>query len=286
MKISFLFILIALLSNDPKEIIKINSLKKEAEEAFLNGNYELAVSKYILLSDSMGVDDDLIKLNLGHAYYHLGDTSGAKLNYGRVGAARSKKLRSIAYQQLGVMSKDAGKLEESLQQLKSAVKADPTNKDAVYDYEVVKKLLEEKKKQEQQNQDNKDQDQQDQDQQDQDQDQNEEKNEKQNQDKQDQDQKQDGEQEQKDQERENQEQSEQEKEEEQQKEQKQENGEEEEQQQEKSQEQITKEKLEEMGISEEKARQLLEAMKQSEIKYLQNQKRKATKRPASGKPDW
>ncbi|MEM6815166.1 MAG: hypothetical protein AAF600_12405 [Bacteroidota bacterium] len=279
MKISFLFILIALLSNDPKEIIKINSLKKEAEEAFLNGNYELAVSKYILLSDSMGVDDDLIKLNLGHAYYHLGDTSGAKLNYGRVGAARSKKLRSIAYQQLGVMSKDAGKLEESLQQLKSAVKADPTNKDAVYDYEVVKKLLEEKKKQEQQNQDNKDQDQQDQDQ-------NEEKNEKQNQDKQDQDQKQDGEQEQKDQERENQEQSEQEKEEEQQKEQKQENGEEEEQQQEKSQEQITKEKLEEMGISEEKARQLLEAMKQSEIKYLQNQKRKATKRPASGKPDW
>ncbi|MEM6736514.1 MAG: hypothetical protein AAF620_10650 [Bacteroidota bacterium] len=276
MKISFLFILITLLGNDPKEVIKINSLKKEAEEAFLNGNYELAVSKYILLSDSMGVDDDLIKLNLGHAYYHLGDTSGAKLNYGRVGAARNKKLRSIAYQQLGVMSKDAGKLEESLQQLKSAIKADPTNQDAVYDYEVVKKLLEEQKKQEQQNQDKQEQ---------QDQDQNEEKNEKQNQDKQEQDQNKDGEQEQKDQEGENQEQSEQEKEEQQQKEQKQENGEEE-QQQEKSQEQITKEKLEEMGISEEKARQLLEAMKQSEIKYLQNQKRKATKRPASGKPDW
>ena len=49
---------------------------------------------------------------------------------------------------------------------------------------------------------------------------------------------------------------------------------------------MTKEKLEEMGISEEKARQLLEAMRQSEIKYLQHQKRKATKRPPSGKPDW
>ncbi|WP_462248612.1 hypothetical protein [Ekhidna sp.] len=56
--------------------------------------------------------------------------------------------------------------------------------------------------------------------------------------------------------------------------------------QEKSQEQMTQEKLEEMGISEEKARQLLEAMRQSEIKYLQHQRRKPTKRPPSGKPDW
>ena len=63
-------------------------------------------------------------------------------------------------------------------------------------------------------------------------------------------------------------------------------GQEEEQEQEKSQEQMTKEKLEEMGISEEKALQLLEAMRQAEIKYLQHQRRKPTKRPPSGKPDW
>ncbi|MDE0471379.1 MAG: hypothetical protein OXH57_05510, partial [Ekhidna sp.] len=69
-------------------------------------------------------------------------------------------------------------------------------------------------------------------------------------------------------------------------EQEQKKGEQEEQQQENSQEQMIRDKLEEMGISEEKARQLLEAMRQSEIKYLQNQKRKATKRPPSGKPDW
>ncbi len=271
---TFLLLLLVLFSNDPKEIAKINSLKKEAEEAFLSGNYELAISKYSFLTDSLDVDDDLIQLNLGHAYYQLGDTTGAKLNYGRVGASSNKKLKSIAYQQMGVMSKDAGKLEESLQQLKSAIKADPSNRDAVYDYEVVKKLLEEQKKQEQENQDQ------------QNQDQNEENNEEQNQDQENQDQQKDGEQEQKDQEGENQEQSEQEKKEQEQKEQEQKEGEQEEQEQEKSQEQMTKEKLEEMGISEEKARQLLEAMRQSEIKYLQNQKRKATKRPPSGKPDW
>ena len=250
-------------------------MKKEAEAAFLNGDYELAVSKYGFLADSLGVDDDLIKLNLGHAYYQLGDTTGAKLNYGRVGASSDKRLRSIAYQQMGVMSKDAGKLEESLQQLKSAIKADPSNRDAVYDYEVVKKLLEEQQKQEQENQDK------------QNQDQNEEKNEEQeNKDQENQDQNKDGEQEQEDQQGENQEQSDQEKKEQEQKEQEQKEGQQEEQEQEKSQEEMTKEKLEEMGISEEKARQLLEAMRQSEIKYLQNQKRKATKRPPSGKPDW
>ncbi|MDH5610039.1 MAG: hypothetical protein OEY56_11225 [Cyclobacteriaceae bacterium] len=48
----------------------------------------------------------------------------------------------------------------------------------------------------------------------------------------------------------------------------------------------TRQKLEEMNISEEKAEMILEAMKNSEIQYLQQQKRKAGKRPQSGKPDW
>lgn len=265
-----LLILLAILVNDPKEIAKVNALKKEAEAAYLAGDYELAISKYNLLTDSIGIDEDQIKLNLGHAHYHLGDTAGAKMNYGKVGASDNKKLRSIAYQQLGVMSKDAGKLEQALQQLKTAIKADPSNKDAIYDYEVVKKLLEEQKKQEQENKDKQNQDQENKDGED------EQKNEE----------KKDGEKEdQEKKEGENQEKSDQEKQDEQ-KEQEQKEGEQEEQEQEKSQEEMTKEKLEEMGISEEKARQLLEAMRQSEIKYLQNQKRKATKRPPSGKPDW
>lgn len=268
----FILIILAVVFTDPKEIAKVNALKKEAEEAYLAGDYELAIAKYSLLTDSIGIDEDQIKLNLAHAHYHLGDTSGAKLNYGKVGASSDKKLQSIAYQQLGVMSKDVGKLELALEQLKSAIKADPTNEDAIYNYEVVKKQLEEQKQQEQQQQN---QDQENKDQQNQDQNQ------------ENQDQKKDGEQEnEENKEGENQDQQDQEKKDQDQQNQDQKEGEQEEQEQEKSQEQMTKEKLEEMGISEEKARQLLEAMRQSEIKYLQNQKRKATKRPPSGKPDW
>ncbi|WP_424961448.1 hypothetical protein [Ekhidna sp.] len=269
---TFFVIILAVLITDPKEISKVNSLKKEAEAAYLDKDYELALAKYTLLRDSLGVDDPAIKLNLAHAHYHLNDTAGAKINYNQLATSSNNKLKSIALQQLGVMSKDAGKLEEALQQLKSAIKADPTNQDARYNYEVVKKLLEEQKQQQQQNQDQENQDQENKDGEDENQEQK-------------QDQNKDGEQENKEnQEGENQEQSEEEKQEQEKQNQEQKEGEEEEQ--EKSQEQMTKEKLEEMGISEEKARQLLEAMRQSEIKYLQHQKRKATKRPPSGKPDW
>ena len=45
-------------------------------------------------------------------------------------------------------------------------------------------------------------------------------------------------------------------------------------------------KLQEMKMSEEKAKMILEAMKNQEIQYLQQNKRKATKPRDRGKPDW
>ena len=46
------------------------------------------------------------------------------------------------------------------------------------------------------------------------------------------------------------------------------------------------EKLQQMKISEEKAKMILEAMKNQEIQYLQQNKRKATKPKDKTKPDW
>ncbi|MEM6643750.1 MAG: hypothetical protein AAF616_12285 [Bacteroidota bacterium] len=278
---SFLIILLAssFSTNDPRDIAKVNTLKKEAEKAFVSGDYELAIKHYSFLVDSMNITDEKVLLNTGHAYYHTGDTAAAKRSYEKAVRSKDKKLKSIAYQQLGVLSKDANKLEEALQQLKTAIKSDPTNRDAIYDYEVVKKLID-KQKQNQDDQENQDQNkdnQEDQENQDQ------EKQDQENQDQKNQDQEN---QDQKDQQQQDQEKQDQQKKEGEEKEQEQKEGEKSEEEQEQSKEQMTKEKLEEMGISEEKARQLLEAMRQSEIKYLQNQKRKATKRPASGKPDW
>lgn len=57
-------------------------------------------------------------------------------------------------------------------------------------------------------------------------------------------------------------------------------------QQKKDQQNLNREKLEQMKISEEKARMILEAMKNQEKQYLQQNKRKATKSRDRSKPDW
>ena len=266
---SYFLILLLLFANDPRKIAKVNSIKKEAEKAFLNSDYELAISKYQLL-DSMGVEDDAIKLNLAHALYQLSDTAAAKTNYHSVLTSSDNKLRSVAYQQLAVMHTDENKLEEALQNLKYSIKADPTNEGARYDYELVKKLLEEQKKQEKEQEDEKS---------------DEEKKEEQE--------KKEQEQEDSDKEEGNEEKEEQEGEEEsdeqkdgEKEEGENKDGEEKESEEEPSQEEQMEKKLEEMNISPEKAKMILEAMRNNEVQYLQQQKRKATERPKTGKPDW
>ena len=47
-----------------------------------------------------------------------------------------------------------------------------------------------------------------------------------------------------------------------------------------------REKLKDMQMSEEKARMILEAMKNQETQYWQQNKRKATKQRPRNKPDW
>ncbi len=263
--------LLLMISTDPREIAKVNAIKKEAEKAFLSADFELAISKYQLL-DSMGIDDDAIQLNLAHALYELNDTATAKTKYSSLLSSSNKKLKSIAYQQLGVMQKELKKYEEALQSLKYSIKADPTNEGARYDYELVKKLLEEQKKQEQEQED-----------------QNKEEEKKEDQEKKDQEEEnkdnQEGEPDENKEEQEG-EKEESDKEEGEKEEGENEDGEEQESEEEPTQEEMMQEKLEEMNISPEKAKMILEAMRNNEVQYLQQQKRKATERPKSDKPDW
>ena len=271
-----LVILMALLSNnDPADISRINGLKKQAEKAYLSNNYAAAANYYRTLIDSLGAENDEMYLNLAHAYFQQGDSSQARTYYSQASTSDQKRIKSISYQQLGILAKNGQQYEESLNYLKSAIKTDPSNLDARYDYELVKKLLQEQQ-QNQQNQQNQDQ---------QNKDQNQEENEEQqNQDQQNQEgEKKEGEDQQK---QDPNEQEKQDQEGEEQKQEQQQEGKEQQEEQQDPQDMSTKEKLEQMNISEEKARMILEAMKNSEIQYLQQQKRKATKRPDSGKPDW
>lgn len=158
MKGFLILLTILVISSGPGDISRTNKLKKEAETAFSKGDYATAAANYSTLYDSMNVADPAIGLNKAHSYFYLGDSAQAKLAYQNVAASSNdKQLKSIAYQQLGVLSDKPQTLKESLQYFKDALKADPANKQARYNYEVVKKKL---AQQQQQNQDQKNKDQQ------------------------------------------------------------------------------------------------------------------------------
>ncbi len=271
MKVIAILLLMLAVITDPVKIRKVNRAKEEARKAFLAGDYKTAASYYQYLTDSLDVQEDEVLLNRAHTYFQLNDTARAKAGYQHLTTSSTPSIRSTAFQQLGVMTNRIGKSEEALDHFKEALKADPTNNDARYNYEVLKKKLEEKKKQEQPPQKNQQQ--------------------KEQQEKKDQkkEQNQDQKKNQDDQQKQDQQKSDQQKKEEQSKSEQQQN----EQQQQEAQQKDEKkespsvsEKLEQLKISEEKARMLLEAMKNQEIQYLQQNKRKPTKPKDKGKPDW
>lgn len=275
-------LILALLMVDPGDIGKINSAKAAAKKAYTAGDYKTAIEKYTFLIDSLGVHEDEMQMNLANSYFLTNDTTNAMGAFQPLTVSSNPKLKSVANQQLGVLSNRQGKFEEALNYFKQALKSDPTNDDARFNYEMVKKKLEEQKKKEQEQNKDKNKDQQQKDQQDKEQQKKEEEQQKQDQQKKDQEQK-DKEQ------KEKQEQEKKEQEEQKKKEQEKKEKEESAEKKEKENKEIppsVKEKLKEMDMSEEKAKMILEAMKNQEIQYLQQNKRKASKQRDKSKPDW
>lgn len=144
----WLFI-IALVIIDPSRIAKVNSAKTEARKAYMDGDYQKAVSVYTYLTDTLDVREDEVMVNLANAYFQVKDTANAISVYQSLTASPKSHIRSKAQQQLGILHHRQGKLEEALANFKEAIKADNANVDAKYNYEMLKKKLdEEKKKQE------------------------------------------------------------------------------------------------------------------------------------------
>lgn len=275
------------------DIARVNKLKKEAEVAYLAGDYEKAARAYAYLTDSLGVVDDKLFLNLGHSLFQQGDSSLAFSQYQRLINSPDKGLKSVALNQMGIISNKPGDRKAALNFFKEALKNDPSNDEARYNYQLVKRQAEQEKEQQQDQQQDKENQEQKQDEQKDQQNQQNQNDQQQN------EQQQNKDQQKKDQQSENKEQNEKQDQEQQQQDQNQ-KPEDQQQKQEQQPEQQSKEnkdgeqqppqinpdKLKEMNISEEKAKMILEAMRNSEIQYIQQNKRKGTKRPESTKPDW
>ncbi len=265
MKIILIILLFINPVNDLNRISEINALKQEAKTAYTNGNFEEAVFKYEKLVNEYAVEDENVLLNLANAHFKNENAEKAMELYQSLYSAADKSISSAAYNQSGILAHQQQKKEDALALFKEAMKANAANESARFNYTKLKKEIEEEQEQEQQNQDNKDENKQD-------------KNED---NKQEQENKEDKENEQSEEEKEQENQEGEGDKEEQENDQQEQEGEEQEPPQ-----QSPAEKLKEMNMSEEKAQMILEAMKNNEIQYIQQNKKKPQSRSNDGKPDW
>lgn len=320
MKTLFALLLLFAITTDPvTRIAKVNRLKKEAKKAMEAQNYRKAIRHYTALIDSLAVDDDNLKMNLANAAYNLSygleerqflneagkpatnnpvaadtataadGTKSTELQFAAIAENKylelvnsaDKTIASGAYNQRGIIAyiqseKEKGDNKEglfgqSLAHFKNALRKNSANEAARYNYELLKKM---KREQEQQKNQDQKQDQQKQDPKKQQQKEQQQKEDRKKQEQKKQQQEQDQKEEKQGQKKE---------------EQKPEDAEKTEEQKEKEkQEKLKKflEKLREMKISREKAEMILEAMKNNEIQYVQQNKRKAKKKKDHSKPDW
>ncbi|MDX2189892.1 MAG: hypothetical protein SFY32_08515 [Bacteroidota bacterium] len=145
MKILIIAFLLVLSDDSWNRIAFENKAKKDAEEAYAKGDYKDAINKFGYLIDSIKSSDEKAVLNLAHCYFKTGDMASAAKVYERAYNLSDKKVKSVAAQQLGVISfKGDNDKPKAINYFKESLKADPTNKDARYNYEFLKKLIEAK----------------------------------------------------------------------------------------------------------------------------------------------
>ncbi len=289
--------------NDITKIARINATKKAAEKAYRTQDYDEAIRQYRILVDSMEVAEEAVYLNLGHCYFYKQQKDSAFMAYGQVANLKHKAMKSLAYQQMGTIRFEDKKYEESLDLLKQALINNPSNEEARYNYEMIKKLLREQQQQDskqnedQQEQQNRQGQQQKKEQKQQDQQNQGKEEENKEAQKQQQDEEKEGEQKQQSQQQDEEKEGEQKQQSQQQDEEKegdqqqkqeatQESPEEKQQREAAERTAQQQQRLQEIQMSEEKAKMILEAMRSEEIRYYQQLKKKSKKPHDSSKPDW
>lgn len=293
-------------------IAEANRLARRASDAMRQGQYAAAARDYSQMADGLGVKNDAVLANLGLAHLRLGDYANATRAYTRLSISGDAQMRSLAHAQLGVIASRQKNPGEAANQLKEALRQDPNNQLARLNLARLlsqnPKLQPPPQSQNQKQQQNQQQNQQQQ------QSQNQQQQQPQNKQQQDQQQQDDkkpkpdpqkqGQQPQKDQEAGNQNGQNQQRPEGQtdagqsQKRQgaqgkgpvddaEQGKGDEGKKPQEAAQGRIAnREQLRQMQLSEERARQLLEAMRSGEVQYLQQRRNRRSNPSNNGRPDW
>ena len=127
---------------DPLKTTKANKAKEQASEAYVAQKYDVAIGRYKYLLDTLKIKNEKVLLNLAHCYMRKADYTNAQNTYTDATKAGDPKIRSLAFQQLGILQSEKKNKEEALNCFKEALKNDPSNAQARYNYELLKKAKE------------------------------------------------------------------------------------------------------------------------------------------------
>ena len=118
-----------------------NNAVQRGADAYARQDFVAAAVAYREAAIDLRDPDEAGWVNLAHATLRAGRPAEARSYYGRLVGSRSRPLRSIALQQLGLLAADKGDYAQAISQLRQALLADPTNADARYNYEVLREFL-------------------------------------------------------------------------------------------------------------------------------------------------
>ncbi|TPG65794.1 hypothetical protein [Hymenobacter nivis] len=123
-----------------------NAAAARGRTAYARGDDETAALAFAAAAAARpgapNADAAALLLNLGHAQRRAGQLAAARATYGQLlDPAVPPALGSVARQQLAVLATDASETAPALGLLRQALRLDPTNAAARYDYEVLSAYL-------------------------------------------------------------------------------------------------------------------------------------------------
>jgi len=135
------FLMLNILSNPWfyfNRIQESNILKAKASQAYQTHFYSEAIGYYTELLTKYEPTSDEIKLNLAHSYYKAQNYSEAAKIYTELSLGTDLNIRSTALCQLGIIQHRNKRYKLALFYFKEAIRINPENKIAVFNYEFLK----------------------------------------------------------------------------------------------------------------------------------------------------
>ena len=119
-------------------ISRRNQVRKLAASAYRSGRYKEALSEYQYLITTGKAASMGERINLGNAYFRLGQYKAAQQQYGQTGTNATPALVARAATQLGVLASLNKDTVAALSYFKQALLSDPDNTIARQNFELLK----------------------------------------------------------------------------------------------------------------------------------------------------